>query len=187
MCTMSNCQIHTIENKSDLLLEDFQYDYNIDLTRYLDDIDGDFTQDIINEIVLWKVNRYPRITEDIIRRLNNMKSDTEIKEKHKKLLIDLLGCPGVQLSMASTFMRFRNPNLFQIIDQRVYRLLNGHELALPLYNSENNIQEICSIYFEYLRNLRDKCRDLSIPFEQADRILHNADKRLNKDIQLKNY
>lgn len=187
MYTMSNRQINTINNKNDLLLEDFNYNYNIDITRDLDDIDGDFTQDIINKIVLWKVNRYPRITEDIIRKLNNIKNDTEIKEKHKRLLSDLLGCTGVQLPIASTFMRFRNPSLFQIIDQRVYRLLNGHELSLPLYNSEKNRQVICTAYFEYLRNLRDKCKDLSIPFEQADRILYNADKRLNKDVKLKNY
>jgi hypothetical protein len=89
--------------------------------------------------------------------------------------------------MASTFLRFRNPRLFQIIDQRVYRLLTGTELSLPIYNSEKNKKKICEIYFDYLKTLKTKCNELEIPFEKSDRILYNADKRINKNIKLRNY
>lgn len=180
-------EIKKIENKSELREEDFKYDYNPDITNELDNINGDFDENIINKITLWKVNRYPRLTGELIRRLNKIKNDKEHKEEHKKLLIDLLGCRGVQLPMASTFLRFRNPKLFQIIDQHVYRLSTGDELSLLLSNSKKNKEKICQIYFKYLENLKKKCKELEIPFEEADRILYKSDKRINKDVKLKNY
>lgn len=99
----------------------------------------------------------------------------------------MLGCSGVQLPMASTFLRFRNPRLFQIIDQHVYRLLTGKELSLPLSNLHSNKEKICQFYFSYLEDLKRKCNELEIPFEKADRILYKADKRMNKGVKLKNY
>ncbi len=180
-------EIRTIDKKEDLSRDDFKYDYNPELTRELDTVSQDFDKDIINKITLWKVNRYPYLADEIIGRLNEIKNDTEYKNEHKKLLIDLLSCEGIQLPMASTYLRLRNPRLFQIIDQRVYRLINGHELSLPLYKSEKNRQSICRTYFDYLNKLREKCKELNIPFEQADRILYNADKRINKNVKLKNY
>ncbi len=180
-------EIKKIDNRTDLSKDDFVYNYNPDLTKELDDIDGDYDHHIINRIVLWKINRHPRVTDEIIKRLNKIKNDKEYKEDHKKLLIDLLGCPGIQLPMASTLLRFRNPSLFQIIDQRVYRLLKGDVLSLPVYNSEKNKQIICNTYFDYLRILKDKCKDFNIRFDQADRILYKADKRINKNVKLKNY
>ena len=119
--------------------------------------------------------------------MNRIRNDEEHKEEHKKILIDLLGCSGVQLPMASTFLRFKNPKLFQIIDQHVYRLLTGDELSLPLSNSQSNKEKICQFYFRYLEDLEKKCKELEIPFEKADRILYKADKRINKDVKLKNF
>lgn len=179
--------IKKIENKGDLLTEDFDYDYNRDLTKLLDDHNEDYDKNIINMITLWKVNRYPYISEDIITALNKLGKETEYKEEHKKLLLRLLGCKGVQLPMASTFLRFRNPRLFQIIDQRVYRLITGNELSLPVYSSEKNKKVISDLYFDYLKRLKTMCDQLEIPFEKSDRILYNADKRINKDVKLKNY
>lgn len=179
--------IKKIENKGDLHQEDFKYNYNPDLTKELDQNSEDFSQDTINIIALWKVNRYPYITEDIIRALNKIRDDTEYKQEHKYLLLRLLDCKGLQLPMASTFLRFRNPRLFQIIDQRVYRLLTGNELSLPVYNSANNKKKICELYFDYLKTLKTKCNELEIPFEKSDRILYNADKRINKKVKLKNF
>jgi thermostable 8-oxoguanine DNA glycosylase len=179
--------INKIENKDELHPDDFEYNYNADLTRELDENNGDFNRSIINTITLWKVNRYPYVSEDIIAELNKIRNDTEYREEHKILLLKLLACKGLQLPMASTFLRFRNPKLFQIIDQRVYRLLKGIELSLPIHNSPTNREIICDVYFDYLKTLKAKCRELQIPFEKSDRILYNADKRINKDIKLKNY
>lgn len=176
--------IKAIENKRELCDKDFNYDYNIDITNKLDNINSDFNEKIINEITLWKLDRYPRLTVELIKRLNNIKNDNEQEEKHEKLLIDLLGCRGVGLSMASTFLRFRNPRLFQIIDQRVYRLINKIKLSLPTCNSQNNKEKICAIYFKYLNDLKKKCKKFGIPFEKSDRILYMADKRINKDVKI---
>jgi thermostable 8-oxoguanine DNA glycosylase len=182
-----SANIKKIDHKEELCKEDFEYDYNPDLSNELDNIRGDFDQNIINKITLWKLNRYPHLTDELIRRLNKISNNEEYKEEHKKLLVDLLGCSGVQLPMASTFLRFRNPKLFQIIDQHVYRLLTGNELSLPPSNSQSNKEKICQFYFKYLGDLGKKCKELEIPFEKADRILYKADKRINKDVKLKNY
>ena len=58
---------------------------------------------------------------------------------------------------------------------------------MPIHKSATNRKTICDIYFDYLRTLREKCNELEIPFEKSDRILYNADKRINKDIKLKNF
>ena len=186
---IDSIQIKTIKNKKDLCQEDFDYDYNIDLTKELDTIAGDLNKDIINKIVLWKLNRYPRLTNEIIGKLNRIKDDRKIGNKHEELLFDLLGCYGVQLPMASTFLRFRNPALFQIIDQRAYRILTGNKLKLPSLatNSQKSKQRTCKIYFEYLEQLLEKCEELQIPFEKSDRILYKADIRINKNLPLANY
>ena len=183
----NSVKIKKIDNKRELREENFKYDYNPDLTNELDNIRGDFDVNVINKIALWKLNRYPRLTDELIMRLNKIGGDKEHKEEHKKLLVDLLECSGVQLPMASTFLRFKNPKLFQIIDQHVYRLLTGNKLSLPLSNSESNREKICQFYFKYLKDLEKKCKELEIPFEKADRILYKADKRINKDVKLKNY
>jgi thermostable 8-oxoguanine DNA glycosylase len=179
--------IKKIQNKSDLSPTDFSYDYNPELTNVLDELNEDFNQNTINTITLWKVNRYPYVSTDIISALNRIADDKEYKEEHKILLLRLLDCKGVQLPMASTFLRFRNPCLFQIIDQRVYRLITGCELSLPVYNSEKNKKTIVALYFDYLKKLRSVCDLLEISFEKSDRILYNVDKRINKDVKLKNY
>lgn len=179
--------IKRIETKNELCPEDFTYDYNPHLTKALDSIKDDFDQGIINMIVLWKVNRYPYVPKDLLTVLNEIRNDLAIVKHHEELLSRLLDCKGLQLPMASTFLRFRNPRLFQIIDQHVYRLLTGNELSLPVFPSEKNKKFICETYFDYLRVLRTKCKVLNIPFEQADRILYNADKRINKGVKLKNY
>ena len=179
--------INKIKTKDEICQDDFNYDYNPHLTKDLDRIKDDFDQQIINMIALWKVNRYPYIPEDILAALNEIRNDTVIMKHHEELLLRLLNCKGIQLPMASTFLRFRNPSLFQIIDQHVYRLLTGTELSLPVYPSDKNKNSICETYFDYLRALRTKCKDLDFPFEKADRILYNADKRINKGLKLKNY
>lgn len=179
--------IKKIENKRQLLPADFHYDYNPVLTKFLDDHDLDFDQNTINMIALWKINRYPHVSKDITAELNKIAGDTEYKEEHKTLLLKLLDCKGLQLPMASTFLRFRNPRLFQIIDQHVYRLITGKELSLPLCTSETNRGKIVEIYFAYLKTLQAKCTELEIPFEKSDRILYKADRRINKGIKLKNY
>ncbi len=162
---------------------DFEYKYQGKLTPRLDDLDQDFNQEIINEIVLWKVNRYALIDEETQVLLNqiNKKQNELNKELTIQVLEKLLGTSGIRLPMASTILRFKNPNVYQIIDQRVYRLINDHELKLP-YNINDQIE----LYLDYLEKLRLFLPE-EIEFSEADRVLYEVDKRVNKSSKLKNY
>lgn len=144
----------------------------------------------MNEIVLWKVNKYAEFDESLIKLINSIdKNEFEIDiDKTKEILKGLLKTNGVQLAMASTIVRYRNPNIYQIIDQRVYRVIYENQiLDLNTYSSEKNLNFQIELYIKYLIDLKRICSDLKIPFEKSDRILFMADKRINKTEKLKNY
>jgi len=89
---------------------------------------------------------------------------------------------GIRLPMASTILRFRNKNIYQIIDQRAYRFLYGEDLKL-----KGDVDSQIDLYLSYLEKLRIKCDDSKIPFENADRIFYLLDRDLNKQVDLKGY
>ena len=160
------------------------YDYQIELTTKLDDLQEDFDQSIINEIILWKVNRYAEIDDDTFFYLNKIeKAQRKIKiSLTRKVLEKLLLTKGIRLPIASSILRYKNPFIYQVIDQRVYRLINDCELKLP-----SKITSQIDLYLDYLSKLRDVCNSKNIPFNNADRILYEIDKKVNKEIKLKNY
>jgi len=169
--------------------DDTVIEYQESLTKKLDCFSNNFDQAVINEIVLWKVNRYaemPNETLSLINSISNVVSTIDI-ELTQKVLRNLLCVSGVQLPMASTILRFKNPSLYQIIDQRVYRILTGEELKLKSYKSASNIDLQIELYLNYLTLLRVEAQRLNIPFNIADRVLYNVDKRINKDKALLRY
>ncbi|MBU2020298.1 MAG: hypothetical protein KJ941_11690 [Bacteroidetes bacterium] len=168
-------------NKDDLTGTNYNYQKN--LTQKLDKLDSDFSQEIINEIVLWKVNRYAPISEKAIELLNRIKkTDSDLdKELTKNILSDLLTGHGVRLPMASSILRFKNPNIYQIIDQRVFRFINNEVLKIPLNNLEKQIE----MYFTYLEKLKAVCEKYEIDFSKSDRILYDLDKKYNGDLKIK--
>ena len=163
------------------------YNYQNDLTSKLDSLDTDFDQDIINEIVLWKVNRYAAIDSYTLKLINQIKKDdTHFDlELTCSILMHLLGKEqkGIRLAMASTILRFKNSNVYQIIDQRVYRFLYGKELKY----SETNINEQINIYLDYLQKLKSVCIEFNVDFKTADRVLYSMDKIYNVAENLKGY
>ena len=167
--------------------------YYIDLiadyieSTVLEATEKDFNQSILNEIVLWKVNRYALFDDETLMLLNSIKkTDTSFEVNNvRELLIMLLNTKGVRLPMASTILRFKNPDLFQIIDQRVYRILYGKEFEISTYISDASIEKQVSLYFTYLNDLKEKCQEYKIPFSLSDRILFMADKDVNKGIKIK--
>ncbi len=163
------------------------YNYQSDLTSKLDKLDTDFSQDIINEIVLWKVNRYAAVDNETLNLINQIKKeDTQINpELTGAILLRLLSKEqkGFRLAMASTVLRFRNPKIYQIIDQRVFRFLYGKELKYPV----TNINEQITIYLDYLQKLQDVCAEHSVKFETADRVFYTMDKVYNPDDKLNGY
>jgi hypothetical protein len=173
-----------------LVDSDFEFDYQKGLTQKLDNSIDVINQNVINEIVLWKVNRYAEFNESILNALNSNKlKSKEINIEYTgKVLNELLYQKGVQLPMASTILRFINLNVYQIIDQRVYRILyKGKSLKLKSVNNHKNNKEQIEIYLQYLIDLRSLSEILLIPFKYADRILYKFDKRINKNIKLDNY
>jgi hypothetical protein len=60
------------------------------------------------------------------------------------------------------------------------------EMDLP-FNSPNNHEKLADTYILYLTDLKSKCEKLGIEFNKSDRILYNADKRLNRSVKLNNY
>ena len=104
----------------------FTYDDGTDILNRVSSVEaGDYREnrDIINEIVLWKMNRRPQVTEELIDAIFSLK---EIKtplqvltdEKTERVVEKLLQTKGMQLPMASTVLHFYYPEIFPIIDQR---------------------------------------------------------------------
>jgi len=161
-----------------------KFKYQKELTDKLDKEKRDFDQALINEIVLWKLNRYAELDNEAIHLINQIPLDATQRDDDLtiKVLTKLLSIKGIRLPMASTILRFRNPEIYQIIDQRVYRLIYGETLP-TLFSIPKQI----TLYFEYLEKLKEVCETHNIPFEKADRILYQADKELNGDIALSGY
>lgn len=168
-------------------MENHEYNYQPELTQKLDRLDTDFNQETINEIILWKTNRYAEVDIDTLKLINQINKD-EPKlnpELTRAILLRLLSKEqkGFRLAMASTVLRFKNPKIYQIIDQRVYRFIYGRELTYV----ENDINEQIRIYLQYLSDLKNICRDHNIQFENSDRILYAFDKKYNAELKLKGY
>ncbi len=175
-------ELKTIYSKDVSIIEDDKsFHYQVILTDKLDNLSEEFTQNIINEIVLWKLNRYATISQELLKQLNDIKEVEDFSSKQVRVtLLSLLKTKGIRLPMASTILRFLNPNLFQIIDQRVYRVIYGKE-----FNNMIKNDLLIDVYFEYLKKLRDICSEYNIPFHLSDRWLYNFDKRVNKSIKIK--
>jgi thermostable 8-oxoguanine DNA glycosylase len=161
------------------------YDYQSDLTETLDAYKNDFTQAIINEIVLWKVNRYVNTDTalDWLKKLNGFKYDNEIEEKELRefLKLVLTEVRGVRLAMASTFLRFRNPNVYQIIDERMFRVVMRKENPRKKLSSYTTVDSQIDLYIAYLKKLKAICEEMNIRFQQSDRILYQFDIIKNGD------
>jgi hypothetical protein len=155
-----------------------QYKYQPMLTRKLDGLgDGSLTPELINEIVLWKVDRYVSVDGEQLRRVDAL---LQLKpgehEQARSVLEELLQVHGVDLPMASTFLRFRNPSVFQIIDRHAYRALYGRDYKLY---PQTPLKKKTTVYFAYLDDLRSLCGQKRLKFETADRVLYMFDKKTN--------
>jgi hypothetical protein len=162
------------------------YQYQLDLTKRLDSLkSSDFDRNILYEIVLWKINRFPCVPDAIIGELKLLGKLKPMQHKEaRSVLRELLKCNGIALPMASTICRFINPSVFQIIDDRVYRVLFEGEAKYPTKPAkvtDKYINTSIEIYFKYLDKLHGICSS-RLPFESADRILYKLDILLGNKI-----
>lgn len=149
------------------------------LTQKLDQSPGSIFQENINEIVLWKVGRYvdvPAVTLAALNKLKDLKPGEH--EKGAEVLNALLALDGVRLPMASTFLRFSNPRVFQIYDRHMWRALYGELHKTNLKKPETAVP----LYWKFLNELHTQCRELKINFWDADRILFEFDKAENPPV-----
>ncbi|SEW38526.1 hypothetical protein SAMN05421841_2476 [Chryseobacterium wanjuense] len=173
--------IKDLDNIKKLLLDLPEFKYQKELTEKLDAKKDDFTYETMLEIVLWKTNRFPEINNDLIVKINELRKGYD-EGLSDYILIKLLDSKGFDLPMASTFLRFINPDYFQIIDQRVYRTIYGENLKMP-FSKPKKIE----LYKKYLVDLKKICANYEIPFSKSDRILYLLDKHpeVNKEQKIK--
>jgi len=154
------------------------YNYQPTLTKKLDGIaTTTFDQSLVNEIVLWKVNRYAPLSSGTLDTLNELSNLEYRKHRDSKQTIEkMLGESGVDLPMASTLLRFKNPKVFQIIDRHAFRALYGEDY--PLY-SGSGVDKKINLYFDYIDKLIELSDSKKIEFHILDRVLYVFDKQHN--------
>lgn len=166
------------EFKGDLktFLKDYRFQPN--LTQRLDRLEGiGFSQNLINEIVLWKVSRCVSLEQSLLKELDDLRTLSQGEHrKSKSVLKRLLNTHGVDLPMASTLLRFRNPDVLQIIDRHAYRAVYGS--PFKLYTATSTERKM-DTYFLYLDELLDLCRSRCLEFRTVDRLLYIFDKKKN--------
>lgn len=162
------------------------YSYQPELTKKLDGLDPvELNTETFYEIVLWKLNRFPRIEPALLDELKDVAAIAPQSHRQaQNVLRKLLQCPGIALPMASTILRFLNPGAFQIIDDRVYRIVcpgKAKYPTKPLKLNERYLGTSETIYFDYL-DLLHKIASNKLPFADSDRILYELDIRLGNKI-----
>jgi hypothetical protein len=159
------------------------YRYQPDLTPRLDALgSAPFDQKLINEIVLWKVNRYAPLSSEALTALTGANRFAAGHHRGaEEVIAILLNQPGVDLPMASTFLRFRNSQTFQIIDRHAYRAVTGNDY--PLYSMSKDKDKI-NLYFDYLDQLIELAKLKNLQFESLDRLLYVFDKQKNGPLRV---
>jgi len=167
------------ESDGDLsnLLSDYRYQPK--LTKKLDDLKNIavITPNQLNEIVLWKVNRYVSLDIDQLRRIDALVTLKPGEHRRAQAVLEeLLEAHGIDLPMASTILRFRNPAVFQIIDRHAYRAVYGRDYK---QHTTTKPSKKIEVYFAYVDELRRLCDAKGISFETADRVLYVFDRKNN--------
>ena len=156
-----------------------EFDYS-PITIELDELKHrKLSKEDIHKITLWKLNRFPSISDETLKKLNSLESKGPIdREKTRDVLKALISSDGVRLPMASTYLRFFNPNVYQIIDARAYRAAFDYKKQTD-YNKVN-VDESIDIYFIYLDKLKEIANKgyhgLKVYFQDLDRFLYDIDK-----------
>lgn len=144
--------------------------------------------DIVNEIVLWKVNRQVSFGNDKellndIWNLENVKiaemdsfSD-EWAQKTEEIVRRMLVCRGIKMPMASTILHFFHPSTYLIMDQRAYRVIFKEEMP------NNPSPQMYTMYLKKcVKYYKDQKLNPDIAFELLDRYLYQMDKEMKNKV-----
>ena len=166
----------------DNILERYSYADDKEIIERIKNSSGENereNRDIINSIVLWKINRQVNVNTELFASLKKLKISPDLfneKEKEiKKIVFDLLEIKGVKIAMASTILKMFYPDSFPIIDQRAYRELNGEDL--PDYYGASANQRYADLYFQYILDCHKYNQSVcpNINFDDIDKVLYPLD------------
>lgn len=163
--------------------------YQTDLMKKIDGLEikkhpKNWTREALYEIVLWELNRFPEIGDELFHELKKLADVAPGKHRQgKDIFCKLLNCKNVGLTMATAIMRFVNPDTFQTLNARNGYVVNGKEApAEPNKLNQKYLDEISEYYFEYL----DKLHELTgngFDFRIADRMLYQIDKASGRKLE----
>lgn len=152
----------------------------IDRIQHCDFANEVEVDDIINSIVLWKINRQVKLDKDLIIKINKLPCDrVELVDEYefeiREILLSLLKTKGIKIAMASTILKMFKPLAFPIIDQRAYRVIYGKDF--PVYYGESSYNKYVDLYIQYIKECsifqKTNCPD--IPFNKIDELLYQID------------
>lgn len=146
-------------------------------------------RDIINSIVLWKVNRQVNIgnvfQEILDLKMSGYNDFCNKEQKVRAVVANLLNVKGVRIAMASTILRMFYPEVFPIIDQRAYREL--YSIEMPSYAKPEEWVESYITYVKDCHEYYNKNCIGQIDFADLDKVLFQIDKDKPGNKNLKGY
>ncbi len=171
---------YNVYKQHNIIQKEHPFEYLPDLTDSLDDLSNKmFNAETILQITLWKINRYPENVKEIVNIINSIKDGGPLEENLDKLV----KIKGVGLPMASAYLRFCNPQEFQIIDVRALRAAFDYQ---PKTFDENNEcfpllrTSSYEVYSKYLNKLKEIAQNgyhgLYVDYCNLDRFLYDVDK-----------
>ena len=164
------------------VLEKYDYDYGEKIFEKIKKKNWKSeNKNIINEIVLWKIERQILGDEEkllnLCTRIKKIESVDEAltnsEQKIKVIIKELLEFKEIQLAMASTIMHFYNPNVFPIFDQRAYRVIFEKD-----YKKIYSKTKLANTYIDYLKTCKeyyDNKINGKIYFSDLDKYLYQLD------------
>jgi len=133
--------------------------------------------DDIRRIALWKYNRIIEMDDMFCTQLYSTvsKNKVSIEDKEVHEMIErLVSFEGVGFPLASTILKFINPDVFPIIDVRAYRAIYGKKIYYNQYNFK--------IYIDYTKRIYDMRDKFNISLSEVDERLYEFDKKYNGKI-----
>ena len=169
-------------NYSEILKKYSYANYN-EITKrinYCDFCNEAENADIINSIVLWKINRQVKIENSLIIKIKNLQYDkVKFLDKYeaeiREILKALLEMKGVRIAMASTILKMFKPFAFPIIDQRAYRTIYNNDF--PNFFGKDKHVKYIDLYIQYIKDCykfnQNNCPNIA--FDKIDQLLYQID------------
>lgn len=159
---------------------DYEYSYHInEKKRIKEKINNQriITVDDLRRIALWKYDRIIEVDDEFLFYLYSVISPEGVcidDKKVQEVISRLVECEGVGFPLASTILKFINPDVFPIIDVRAYRAIYGRKIYYSQYNLER--------YIEYTKIIYRIKEELGLPLSEVDERLYVFDKEHNGKI-----